>query len=64
MIEPLPPNASPQRVAVFIEDMLRDLSELAAVKGYRGLATTLMIAALEAARASAGAPDSPGPGGD
>jgi dihydroxyacetone kinase len=64
MIEPLPPNASPQRVAVFIEDMLRDLSELAAVKGYRGLATTLMIAALEAARASAGAPESPGPGGD
>ncbi|MFP5448972.1 MAG: hypothetical protein ACLGHU_09530 [Alphaproteobacteria bacterium] len=53
----MPPDASPQQVVVFIEEMLRDLSELAAVKGYRGLATTLMVAALEAARASAGAPD-------
>ncbi|MAK81099.1 hypothetical protein [Phenylobacterium sp.] len=57
MTSPLPHDASPQQVALFIEEMLRDLSELAAVKGYRGLATTLMVAALEAARASAGAPD-------
>ena len=64
MIKPLPPDASPQKVAAFIEDMLRDLSELAAVKGYRGLATTLMVAALEAARASAGAPDPPRPDRD
>ncbi|MDP1616494.1 hypothetical protein [Phenylobacterium sp.] len=49
---------------MFIEEMLRDLSELAAVKGYRGLATTLMVAALEAARASAGAPDPPQAGRD
>lgn len=58
MLAPLPPDASPQQVVLFIEEILRDLSELAAVKGYRGLATTLMVAALEAARASAGAPDS------
>lgn len=57
MTSPLPHDASPQQVALFIEEMLSDLSELAAVKGYRGLATTLMVAALEAARASAGAPD-------
>lgn len=57
MLAPLQPDASPQQVVLFIEEILRDLSELAAVKGYRGLATILMVAALKAARASAGAPD-------
>jgi len=50
-------NASPQASASFIEEVLKQLAELAALKGYRGLATTLMMAALEAARASAGPPD-------
>ncbi|WP_375269051.1 hypothetical protein [Phenylobacterium sp.] len=61
MIQPLPPDASPQHVAAFIEAMLRDLSELAAVKGYRGLSATLLVAALDAARAAAGEPDPPPP---
>ncbi|MDO8902768.1 MAG: hypothetical protein Q7V15_15595 [Phenylobacterium sp.] len=57
MIAPPPPEASPQQVAIFIEEVLRDLSEVAAIHGHRGLATTLIVAALEAARASAGEPD-------
>lgn len=59
MIQPLPPNATPQQTVAFIEAMLRDLSELAAVKGYRGLSATLLVAALDAARAAAGDPDPP-----
>jgi hypothetical protein len=59
MLRPLPPDASPQQTAAFIEAMLRDLAELAAVKGYRGLSSTLVVAALDAARAAAGEPDPP-----
>ena len=49
----------PEMVAAFIEETLNELAELAARKGYRALATTLMLAALEAARAAAGPPDPP-----
>jgi hypothetical protein len=52
-----PLDSSPQMVAAFIEESLNDLAELAARKGYRALATTLMMAALEAARAAVGPPD-------
>ncbi len=52
-----PSDSSPQMVAAFIEESLNQLAELAARKGYRALATTLMMAALEAARAAAGPPD-------
>ena len=54
-----PSDSSPQMVAAFIEESLNQLAELAARKGYRALATTLMLAALEAARAAAGPPDNP-----
>jgi hypothetical protein len=56
-MEPWNPKASPQLTASFIEGVLNQLAELAATKGYRALATTLMMAALEAARAAAGPPD-------
>lgn len=56
-MEPWNRNASPQASATFIEEVLNQLAELAALKGYKALATTLMMAALEAARASAGPPD-------
>ncbi len=49
----------PEMVAAFIEETLNELAELAARKGYRALATTLMLAALDAARAAAGPPDPP-----
>ena len=47
----------PETVAAFIEETLNELAELAARKGYRALATTLMLAAMEAARAATGPPD-------
>ncbi|MDP3868754.1 hypothetical protein [Phenylobacterium sp.] len=56
-MEPWNRNASPQASATFIEEVLNQLAELAALKGYRGLASTLMMAALDAARAAAGPPD-------
>jgi hypothetical protein len=46
-------------VAAFIEESLNDLAELAARKGFRALATTLMMAALEAGRAAGRPPDPP-----
>ena len=49
----------PETVAAFIEETLNELAELASRKGYRRLATTLMMAALDAARAAAGPPDAP-----
>lgn len=52
-----PSTTSPEMVAQFIEETLVELADLASRKGYRALAGTLMIAALEAARAAAGAPD-------
>lgn len=51
------PKASPQVTATFIEEVLNQLAELASTRGYRALATTLMMAALDAARAAAGPPD-------
>ena len=51
------PKASPQATATFIEEVLNQLAELASTRGYRALATTLMMAALDAARAAAGPPD-------
>ena len=54
-----PSDSSPQMVAAFIEESLTELAELAARKGYRALATTLMLAASEAARAATGPPDPP-----
>ena len=51
------PRAAPQATATLIEEVLNQLAELAALKGYRALATTLMVAALDAARAAAGPPD-------
>lgn len=56
-MEPWNRNASPQASATFIEEVLNQLAELAALKGYRALASTLMMAALDAARAAAGPPD-------
>ena len=56
-MEPWNQKATPQASAAFIEEVLNQLAELAAHKGYRGLATTLMMAALEAARAAAGPPE-------
>ncbi|MES2342245.1 MAG: hypothetical protein V4597_11250 [Pseudomonadota bacterium] len=53
------PKGSPQATAAFIEEVLNQLAELAATRGYRSLATTLMMAALDAARAAAGPPDPP-----
>ena len=47
----------PETVAAFIEETLNELAELAARKGYRALAETLMLAALDAARAATGPPD-------
>ena len=47
----------PEMVAAFIEETLNELAELAARKGYMGLAGTLMLAAGEAARAATGPPD-------
>ncbi len=47
----------PEMVAAFIEETLTDLAELAVQHGYRALASTLIMAALEAARAAAGPPD-------
>lgn len=44
-------------VAAFIEETLTDLAGLASRHGYRALASTLILAALEAARAAAGPPD-------
>jgi hypothetical protein len=51
------PKASPQATATFIEEVLNQLAELASTRGYGALATTLMMAALDAARAAAGPPD-------
>lgn len=56
-MDPWNPDASPRASAAFIEAVLNQLSDLAATKGYKALATTLMLAALEAARAAAGPPD-------
>ena len=53
------PKASPQATATFIEEVLNQLAELASTRGYRSLATTLMMAALDAARAAAGPQDKP-----
>lgn len=60
-MEPWNQRATPQDAAAFIEAVLNQLAELAATKGYRGLATTLMMAALDAARAAAGPPDAENP---
>jgi hypothetical protein len=49
----------PEMVAAFIEETLNELAGLAARKGYRNLAAILVMAAREAARAAAGAPDPP-----
>ncbi len=51
------PKGSPQAAATFIEEVLNQLAELASTRGYQSLATTLMMAALDAARAAAGPPD-------
>ncbi|MDP2011946.1 MAG: hypothetical protein Q8K11_17380 [Phenylobacterium sp.] len=51
------PKGSPQAAATFIEEVLNQLAELASTRGYQALATTLMMAALDAARAAAGPPD-------
>ncbi len=51
------PKGSPLAAVAFIEEVLNQLAELAAAKGYRALATTLMMAALDAARAAAGPPN-------
>ena len=51
------PKGSPQAAMTFIEEVLNQLAELASTRGYRALATTLMMAALDAARAAAGPPD-------
>lgn len=49
----------PETVAAFIEETLNELAELAARKGYRNLAATLTLAAMEAARATAGRHEPP-----
>ena len=54
-----PSDSSPQMVAAFIEESLNELADLAGRIGYRTLANTLMLAALEAARAAGGPPDPP-----
>jgi len=46
-------NPAPESVLAYIEDMLGELGELASQNGERALATTILVAALEAARASA-----------
>ncbi len=58
-MQPWNPKASPQATATFIEEVLNQLEDLASTQGYGSLATTLMMAALDAARAAAGPPDRP-----
>lgn len=58
-MQPWNSNATPQAAAAFIEEVLNQLAELASVKGHRALATSLMLAALDAARAASDPPQTP-----